>query len=292
VTQLGPGAALPETRVAADQTLETLRFPEVMPPTIDEFRSRVSEILDREYPGIRPAPDGQWAIQLLNEEGEPVGTVGLENLYRDCLLRSESMGAIIREYLDQLIESLREVGDYDDFSRIRSRLLPMLKSEDWIGNLPNLASTEFAPGVRLCFAVDSPTRVAYVTGEMLKTWDVPLERIQEISQDNLARNGPIEMMTLRDERESVVALVVNVQDGYDATRLALPSVRETFAEELGDVYLVGLPNRDFLIAFSERDEQTRAGIIRQVKHDFQRMNHPITPMIYRVRPDRIEATEL
>lgn len=292
VTQLGPGAALQETRQAADRTLDTLRFPEVMPPTIDEFRSRVSEILEREYPGIRPAPDGQWAIQLVNEDGEPVGTVGLENLYRDCLLRSESMGAIIREYLDQLIESLREVGDYDDFAKIRSRLLPMLKGEDWIANLPNLASTEFAPGVRLCFAVDSPTRVAYVTGEMLKTWDVPLERVQEIAQDNLARSGPVEMMTLRDEEESVVALVVNVQDGYDATRLALPSVREAFAEELGDVYLVGLPNRDFLIAFSERDEQTRSGIIRQVKHDFQRMNHAITPVIYRVRPDHIEATDL
>jgi hypothetical protein len=292
VTQLGPGAGMPDTREAADQVLESIRFPEVMPPTIDEFRGRVMEILAAEYPGFRPTQEGQWAIQLTNEAGEPVGTVGLENLYRDCLLRSESAGAIIREYLDQLVESLQEVGDYDDFQRLRGRLLPMLKPEDWIESLPNLASTEFAPGVRLCFAIDSPTRVAYVTSEMLERWDVPLERVQEIAQDNLARKGPVEMMTLRDDDQSVIALIVNVQDGYDATRLALPSVREAFAEELGDEYLVGIPNRDFLIAFAERDSQTRDGIIRHVKHDFQRMNHPITATIYRAGPDRLEVSEL
>lgn len=292
VTQLGPGAAMEGTRRAADEVLESLDFPEVMPPTIDEFRARVMEILAAEYPGFHPTAEGQWAIQLTNEAGEPMGTVGLENLYRDCLLRSESAGAIIREYLDQLVESLQEVGDYDDFQRLRGRLLPMLKPEDWIESLPSLASTEFAAGVRLCFAVDSPTRVAYVTREMLNTWDVPLERVQEIAQDNFARKGPVEMMTLRDDDQSIVALIVNAQDGYDATRLALPAVREAFAEELGDEYLVGIPNRDFLIAFSERDSQTRDGIIRQVKHDFQRMNHPITATIYRARPDRLEATDL
>jgi len=88
------------------------------------------------------------------------------------------------------------------------------------------------------------------------------------------------------------ALIVNTQDGYDASRLLLPNVREAFTEELGEQYLVGLPNRDFLIAFSERDEETAAGIIRQVKHDYQRMHHPITATIYRAGPDRIEPTEL
>lgn len=291
ITQLGPGAARPETRAAADQAVASLGFPEIMPPTIDEFRTRVLEILAREYPDLRSEVSSQWSIELHDRDGEPMGTVGLENLYRDCLLKSESAGAIIREYLEQLLQSLGEVDDFQVYDRIRDRLLPMLKSEDWIANLPMLATTEFVTGIRMCFAIDSPTRVAYVSQEMLAGWDVPLERVQEVAADNLARKGPLEMMVLRDEAEHVVALVVNSQDGYDATRLALPSVRDAFAEELGDEYLVGLPNRDFLIAFSQRDSETADGIIRQVKHDYQRMNHPITEAIFRVKPDRIEVTE-
>lgn len=292
VTQLGPGAAQPETREAAEVTVRSLQFPEIMPPTIEEFRTRVLGILEREYPDVRPQIASQWSIELYNDAGDPMGTVGLENLYRDCLLKSEATGAIIRDYLDQLIESLEDVDDFQIWERVRDRLLPMLKSEDWIANLPNLVTTEFAPGIRMCFAIDSPTRVAYVSQEMLASWDVPLERVQEIAQDNLARKTPVETMVLRDDEEQIIALVINAQDGYDATRLAVPSIRDGFAEELGDEYLVGLPNRDFLIAFSERDPETSGGIIRQIKHDFQRMNHPIVPTIFRVRQDHIEATEL
>jgi uncharacterized protein YtpQ (UPF0354 family) len=94
------------------------------------------------------------------------------------------------------------------------------------------------------------------------------------------------------EDEQPLALIVNSRDGYDASRLLLPAVRDSFATELGDHYLVGIPNRDFLIAFTDRDPEKAAGIIRQVKHDYQRMHHPITPVIYRIAPDRIEPTEL
>jgi uncharacterized protein YtpQ (UPF0354 family) len=291
VTQLGPGAVVDATRAAADESVNSIIFPEVMPPTIGEFRDRVMGVVAREYPQVTASPGSQWSLELKDGAGETIGTVGLENLYRDCLLQPESAGAIIREYLDQLLQSLAEVGEYTDMESVRERLLPMLKSQEWIDNLPGIASAEFAPGLLMCFAIDSPTRVAYVTEEMLGKWDLPLERVQGIAQDNLARKKT-EMMLLPGQDERAVAVVITTQDGYDATRLVLPTVRDAFSEELGDEYLVGIPNRDFLIAFSERDAETAAGIIRQVKHDFQRMNHPISGTIYRARPDSIEPTDL
>jgi uncharacterized protein YtpQ (UPF0354 family) len=291
VTQLGPGATVDETRAAADETVNSLVFPEVMPPTIDQFRARVLEIITREYPQVTAAHGAQWALELKDAGGETIGTVGLENLYRDCLLQPESAGAIIREYLEQLLASMAEVGGYDELDTVRQRLLPMLKAADWVNELPGIAAAEFAPGLITCFAIDSPSRVAYVTEEMLQKWDLPLERVQGIAQDNLARKQT-EFMSLRGEDGRPVALVISTQDGYDATRLVIPGVREAFAEELGDEFLVGIPNRDFLIAFSERDPETAAGIIRQVKHDFQRMNHPITGTIYRARLDSVEPTDL
>jgi hypothetical protein len=41
--------------------------------------------------------------------------------------------------------------------------------------------------------------------------------------------------------------------------------------------LMGIPNRDFLIAFSERDSAHVAAIARQVRHDAARRDHPLCP---------------
>lgn len=292
VTQLGPGAETDTQRTVADEVVGSLEFPEIMPPTAEEFRARVMEILEREYPQVKPTPR-QWAIELANEEGEVIGTVGLENLYRDCLLKSESAGALIREYLDQLLDSLSESNSYEEYNAVRGRLLPMLKSEEWVREVPGLVTTPFAPGLVMCFVVDAPARLAYVTEEMLSGWDQPLERVQEVAQDNLARmQEQVELMILRDPNGKAIAVIVNVQDGYAATRLVVPSIRDSFAEHLGDDYLIGLPNRDFLVAFTDREPETAANIIRQVKHDFQRMNHPLSTTIYRVHSDSVAPTEL
>jgi uncharacterized protein YtpQ (UPF0354 family) len=290
--QLGPGAAQAPQREAADAAIRSLAFPEILPPTPEEFRQRVVEVLGREYPDVRPAPSGEWAIELTDAEGNPTGTLGLENLYRSCLLNAESAGALIREYLDQVLGSFADLPDYDHYELVRPRLLPMLKSEAWVRDVPDgleLASIPFAEGIVICFAIDEPSRLAYVTQDMLAKWDVPLERVQEVSQDNLAgKQGGLELTVLNGQDNRPIALVVNTGDGYDATRILLPAVREAFEEELGEEYLVGLPNRDFLIAFSERDPAMAAGIMRQVRQDYHKMHHPLTPTIYRVRADRFE----
>ena len=57
-------------------------------------------------------------------------------------------------------------------------------------------------------------------------------------------------------------------------------------DELSDIFRV----RDGRAA--HRDEEIAGNIIRQVKADYQRMNHPISPAIYRVRADSVEATDL
>jgi uncharacterized protein YtpQ (UPF0354 family) len=173
---------------------------------------------------------------------------------------------------------------------VRDRLLPMLKPADWLDPAVALVSAEFAPGLKLYFAIDEPKMIAFVTPELLARWDVPLERVQEVALDNLARREA-ELMALPGEAGRPAALVVNTADGFAASRLALPGLREAFAEHLGDRYLVGVPNRDFLIAFSEQDAETAESIAAQVQRDYHRMDHPITPVIYRVGPDSIEPTE-
>ncbi len=296
-THLGPGAGLKAPRRSVDESLEGIDFPEILPPTPEEFRDRVLEILAREYPQVIGTPSGEWGVDLRSVEGAVLSSLGLENLYRVCLLSSEVTGALIREHLDQVL-TLPEGGapQSQPLDDVAERLLPMLKSDQWVqevGQQLELARVDFAPGLVLCFAVDEPKRLAYVTQEMLAEWDMPMERLQQIAQDNLARKSiDLPLTVLDGEDDRPLAVIINTQDGYDAARLAIPSIRENLAEQLGDEYLVGLPNRDFLIAFTNRDPEMQTRIIRQVRHDYQRMHHPLSETIYRVRFDSVEPTEL
>lgn len=291
-SQLGPGADDATQRTDAETALATLQFPEIMPPTPVEFRARVLEIIGREYQRLRPSLNGEWALDLADESGEKIATVGLENIYRTSLLNAESVGAIIREYLDEVLSSAAGYEEESPYEEVRDRLLPMLKSEAWVRDMDSrmeLATVPFAEGLFLCFVLDEPTRLAFVTSAMVEKWNVPLERVQGVAQDNLvAKSEDLQMVGLPGADGRPIALIVNTQDGYAATRLALPSLRETLAEELGDEFLVGMPNRDFLIAFSQRDPEMSANIIRQVQQDYHQMNHPITDRIYRVRADSID----
>lgn len=293
--QIGPGTSRPAERAVVDAILQSIRFPEVLPPTPGAFRERVLEVLAREYPRFRADPCEPFGITLTMPDGGPAGTIGLENLFRAALLHADIAGALIRQYLDQIITAFDRVQQLEPFDTARTRLLPQLKSEQWVRDNPggpHIASVEFAPGLLLCFALDEPERIVYVTCAMVEQWGVPLERVQGVAQDNLAQRGGARLLEIGSEGGRPCALVLNTQDGYDATRLALPSVREAVAEALGDEYLVGLPNRDFLVAFSERSSELAAGIIRQVRQDYHQMDHPLTARIYRVRPDSIEPTEL
>ncbi len=296
VVQLGPAATDTAQRAHADFALETLTFPEILPPTPAEFQARVLDILAREHSDLRAEADGEWGIRLTRTEGEPYVALGLENLYRSCLLNSESIGALIREHLEKLFAATPTLDDFPAFAGARPHLMPMLKPDSWAENASgdkNLPHIPFAPGLSLCFVIDQPDQVVYVNAEHLKRWDVPLERIEEVSLDNLAeRSKGMQLALMQDDEGNTAGVVLATNDGYDAARFCLPDLRDRVAELLGDEYYVGVPNRDFLIAFTLRDQESAVTIARQIRADYQRMNYPLSPETFLVRPDRIDLASL
>lgn len=293
--QLGPGADLPRQREIADAILASIRFPEILPATPEEFVQRVMEVLAREYAPVQATRTGEWSLHLVDGQGAEIGTVSLENLYRECLLQAESAGALIRNHLNGVLGLFSEGAAPDEaetYASVCARILPMLRSEAWVSEIPQdmeLATIPFAPGLVMCFAVDEPTHFSYISRARLAGWDVPLERLQEMAQDNLAaRDENLQVTVLPGPDGQPVAVAVAAGDGYDASRFLLPNIRELFAEHLGEEYLVGIPNRDFLIAFSERIPEMAARITKQVEADYQRMSHPISPTVYRVTPASIQ----
>lgn len=64
----------------------------------------------------------------------------------------------------------------------------------------------------------------------------------------------------------------------------MPGQRDWFARRLGEPYLVGVPNRDFLIAFQPA---LRPKFAPLVAHDYRTQSHPITPRLLRIAGEHV-----
>ncbi|MCO5246344.1 MAG: DUF1444 family protein [Anaerolineae bacterium] len=86
-------------------------------------------------------------------------------------------------------------------------------------------------------------------------------------------------------------LVCETNDGYAATRVLLPDLMDDWARRIPGRMLIGIPNRDFLIAFSDRDPQHMAAITSQVRRDARRREHALTPELLVWQAGRIRALD-
>ena len=82
-------------------------------------------------------------------------------------------------------------------------------------------------------------------------------------------------------------MVCENKDGYAATRVLLPELLERWAERIPGRMLLGIPNRDFLIAFSDRNPDQVAAIAHQVRRDATKRDHPLSGSLLTWKDGRI-----
>jgi uncharacterized protein YtpQ (UPF0354 family) len=75
-------------------------------------------------------------------------------------------------------------------------------------------------------------------------------------------------------------LIFNTGDGYDAARIVLPELFREFEARLPGTLVIGVPNRDFLIAFSDANRRVFDQIAAQVATDAQTQAHALTAQLF------------
>ena len=75
-------------------------------------------------------------------------------------------------------------------------------------------------------------------------------------------------------------------DGYDASRVLLPTLHEKLREHLGSPFAAGIPNRDILLCF-RNDDETVGRLREQIAEDHRQMPHGVTDKLLLVTPDGI-----
>ena len=162
-------------------------------------------------------------------------------------------------------------------------LLPLLQQTQWLTqaalqNTVPVFSRPFLKGLVITYIFDFPHHRAYINtdmwAQMTQNGLVPAEAIHQHALQNLhLRTTPDTYETFGVGNKTMI--VCQTHDGYAATRVLLPDLMEKWAKRIPGRMLIGIPNRDFLIAFGERHPDQPA-LTRQIRRDAKRGQDPLS----------------
>lgn len=176
----------------------------------------------------------------------------------------------------------RSVSNYE---ALKSRIFPMIKPLGMLAEvrergLPMLAYQLLLSDLIITYVISEPQSVVFITEEHLERW--------EVSEADLYVEALANLRRLTDQERDYKSVGAgaqrlffwDTQDGYDATRLLLTDVLASWQAQLPGQIVIGIPNRDFLVAFSDSDRSIMDRVARQVQIDATHKEHGLTGRLF------------
>jgi hypothetical protein len=250
-----------------------------------QFVDRVLAVVRERFPLVKiaKAQTQNFSLQI-NGHVAP-----LENLYRISKLHPDEMRRHIERWMVELLRAEEGAPDrLGSFDELRERLLPMvLSNETTEVAVASMITQPWIEGLVIGYAIDHDRTIAYVSKQQFADWKIDLDEMREIAMTNLAnRSEGIEAHAAQDDDGSVNLVLFQTMDGYDASRILLPSLYTRLRDHLGAPFAAGIPNRDILICFRDDPDLIRR-VKYQVAADFRSMPHQVTDRLLLVTPDGV-----
>jgi uncharacterized protein YtpQ (UPF0354 family) len=213
----------------------------------------------------------------------------LENLYRSISLKPEEMPRIVERWALELLRAGEGTPDQTGiYEQVKDRILPMVLNLR--GSEKHVDNMVFQPMVLdlvVAYAIDGDRTISYVSRQLFKQWNVSMDELHETSIRNLVRRSEnINAHAAQDSDGRINLILFQTMDGFDGSRLLLPTLHERLKEHLGAVFGAAVPNRDILLCF-RNDEETVERLREQISNDYRSMPHPVTDELLLITADGI-----
>lgn len=276
--RMEPGTFLPEIRGKWYDV-------SIMSLTREQFVDRVSECVAAKFPLVKLGPgDGSFSVRINGN------LASLENLYRMALLRPEEMRRQIERWMVELLRAAEGAPDMDgSFEELKDRIMPMVVPEGAPASVS--LSQPLVNGLSISYAIDNDRTISYVSPERFDRWKLSLDQLHEQAMTNLVgKSESMSASAAQDEDGKVYLILFQTMDGYDASRVLLPTLHDRLREYLGSPFVAGIPTRDILLCF-RNDEDTVGKLRPQIEKDFAQMPHQVTDKLLLVTADGIALRE-
>jgi len=253
-------------------------------PSRSEFIDRVARLVSGRFPLVRlERNDGEFRLRINGH------WTSLENLYRLSAQQPESTEHHIERWVVELLRAAEGTPEQEiPFEKLKHRVLPMITADgprDVCGLA--LLRQELVTGLMVAYGLDSDRTIAYVPQKVFKAWNISLDELHETAIANLIqRSQTLDAHAAQDESGRVNLILIQTMDGYDASRILLPSLHDRLSEHLSSPFLAGIPNRDILVCFRNEPE-TVERMKHQIAEDYRTMPHQVSDRLFLITPDGI-----
>ena len=249
----------------------------------EQFVEQILQLVPAKFPLVKLAR-GEDAFTL-RVNGN---VVSLENIYRLVALHPEEMRRHVDRWIVELLRASEGSPDRKgSFELLKDRVLPMILPEDAGRAHDETMSQSLVEGLRVAYAIDSDRTIAYIPRTQFDEWGITLDDLHSTAIDNLVtRSETMVASAAQDDSGRVTLILFQSGDGYDASRLLLPTLHERLREYLGSPFTAAIPTRDILLCF-RNDPETIQRVKEQVAEDYRNMPHQVTDHLLLVTPDGI-----
>jgi uncharacterized protein YtpQ (UPF0354 family) len=222
-------------------------------------------------------------------------TADLDNFYSAYARDRTRLDIIVSNFVSATL-GLTPRREVSDFAALADRVYPMLKPIEVLATvrereLPMLAYREFLADLIITYVIDEQRSVAFINEDHLDRWGVDVQEVHTRAITNLGRRTREQVdYTVAGEGEQRI-FIFNSADGYDATRLLLTDVLSAWARELPGHLVIGIPNRDFMIGFSDANSEILQRIAQQVQADAAAREYGITDQLFTLDASEIREYE-
>lgn len=247
----------------------------------EQFIQQVLQYVAEKFPLVKVSR-GETPFSLKIDDQ----IASLENIYRMTLLRPEHSRQHIERWIVELLRAGEgtpdRTGKLDD---VRDRILPMVLPGQPSDQANEGVSQVLVDGLQIAYAIDGDRTISYITRQQFESWNIPLDELHEIALNNLiAKSEAIEAQAAHDGTGQINLILFQTLDGYDASRLLLPTLHTKLRQYLGSPFVAGIPNRDILLCF-RNDAETVGRLSKQIAEDFKSMPHQVTDKLVLVTAD-------
>ena len=247
------------------------------------YRRVAGEILEQ-MRELYPDQDFQFDDKGIRGKNQ---VVYLNNVVREVCSAPDRQKEIIKNFLAGLRQSAEAPLGREVWEEIRGYILPVLKPRDYIrdeGPTQHMLISEWLADVVICYVIKSKKFFRFVTGWDVNRWGTTAEALHELAIENLAKLPWPRRLEGSRERDGGRIVVVTTDDCLASSRLLHPDFHRLFSGPLGSPFWAGIPDRETLVAYSNR-RALKQRIRRRLKKDHDSSAYPITPRPFLVTPD-------
>ena len=176
-------------------------------------------------------------------------------------------------------------------SMLPDRVLPLLKTQAWLAATRSLHTTPlvYRPLVGeliVTYVLDADLD-ACVCEEHLARWKLAEPDVYALALDHLRAKPWTPYPGIKGSGAGAL-LLLNGRDGFDATRMLLPELFTAFNAWTPGALVFGVPNRDFLVAFSDAAPRVFNQVRAQIEIDARTKPHPLTAQVLTISDGQIQ----